>query len=488
MTKFKITIVLLLLLLYFTGPSYSAPPRYIYNADYTIKTDTRTGIDYPRTNLQTRATARNISYIYTFADRKRTTIKGTAIATAYAIDYSAKDVTYRLSTGVLTFETFARTKTVDKTKSNRYNVTYYYNDRSKTTLTGNPTATNFDDKFSQKTVTYDVDGEDVNRTFNKTKTSSKWDKNNLRYNNTYFYNDRSKSTSTSRLNNFVNWDALGATYKVGGSNQTTFYLPFTENSVSELVTFTGDFSEVSDLAWYQEVRNNRHIYTGLSSSSMAKTTIYNKAAAIDNSYLNADLILFSDSRNTAWGTNANGYAIVGDGNEELQFVAYGIWLFSSNCPIRGCAKNFGNINGYIGGGAFGYETPAASVPTTGSKRFTGDTIGAYVDENGISYFVSSNFTADTNFATREIDISAYNTSARNLITDRTESNTNLNWSGSMNYAAGSNSLSGTGVTDDGNLSGDLKGKFYGGAANEIGGTWTFTGAGGKRYGGSFAGK
>ena len=488
MTKFKTTI-LFLLLLYFTGPSYSvAPARYIYNADYTIKTDTRTGIDYPRTNLQTRATARNISYIYTFADRKKITIKGTVTATAYAIDYSAKDVTYRLSNGELVVETFARTRTVDKTKSNRYNVTYYYNDRSRTTLTGDPTATNFNDDFSEKTVTYNVDGEDVARTFTKTKTSSKWDKNNLRYNDTYFYNDRSKSTSTSRLNNFVNWDALGTTYKVGGSNQTTFYLPFTENSVSELVTSTGDFSEVSDLAWYQEVRNNKHVYTGLSSSSMAKTTIYNKAAALDYTYLNADLFLFYDSKNTAWGANANGYAIIGDGNEELQFVAYGIWVFNTNCPIRGCAKNFGNMNGYIGGGAFGYETPAASVPTTGSKTFRGDTVGAYVDEFGISYFVSSGFAADTNFATREIDISTFGTFARNLITERTESNSNLNWSGSMNYAAGSNSLSGTGVTDDGNLSGDLKGKFYGGAANEIGGTWTFTGAGGKRYGGSFAGK
>ena len=420
--------LLLILFLSLTSVSYSDPqPRYIYNEDYTIKTDTRTGARYGQTNLQIKATSRSIKYIYTFADRKKTTIRGTAI-------------------------------------SNNYN-----------------------EDFSKKTVTYNVNGEEVDKIFDKTKTTSKWDKNNIRFNNTYFYSDKSKTTSTSRVNNFINWDALGSTFGVGSSNQTNFYLPITEDTVSELVTSVDNFYEVSDLAWYWNVKNSRHVYLALSSDTLNKTTIYNRMRALDYNFLYTDLLYFDDSRNTAWGVNGNGYAIIVN-DDDLNFVAHGIWSFSTNCPVRGCAKNFGNMNVYVGGGAFGYETPHGNIPSSGTKRFTGDTIGAYTNEFGKSYFVSAFFTADTNFGTREIDISTSGTFARDLITDVTGSNSNLNWSGSMSYAAGSNNLSGTGVTDDGQLSGDLKGKFYGGAANEIGGTWAFTGTGNRRYGGAFAGK
>ena len=62
----------------------------------------------------------------------------------------------------------------------------------------------------------------------------------------------------------------------------------------------------------------------------------------------------------------------------------------------------------------------------------------------------------------------------------------LNMQGTLTYAAGSNDFSGS-VSSSG-LNGNAKGRFYGPAANEAGGTFALTGSGVQAYIGAFGAK
>jgi hypothetical protein len=83
-----------------------------------------------------------------------------------------------------------------------------------------------------------------------------------------------------------------------------------------------------------------------------------------------------------------------------------------------------------------------------------------------------------------------------LLAITTSNFTPMNMTGTLTYAAGTNSISGTVTTPGGTasgitvsaLSGSINARFYGPTAQEIGGTFGLTGAGLEVYGGSFGGK
>jgi hypothetical protein len=65
-------------------------------------------------------------------------------------------------------------------------------------------------------------------------------------------------------------------------------------------------------------------------------------------------------------------------------------------------------------------------------------------------------------------------------------NSSLRMTGTLNYASGSNQFSGA-ISTDGGMTGSATGRFYGPAAQEIGGTFSATGPGVQSYGGAFGG-
>ena len=61
----------------------------------------------------------------------------------------------------------------------------------------------------------------------------------------------------------------------------------------------------------------------------------------------------------------------------------------------------------------------------------------------------------------------------------------MNLTGTLTYSAGSNQFTGAVANSGSTLSGTATGRFYGPAAQEIGGTFGLTGAGLSAYGGGF---
>ncbi len=163
------------------------------------------------------------------------------------------------------------------------------------------------------------------------------------------------------------------------------------------------------------------------------------------------------------------------------YTQYGDWYqCSANCAGSGTTTDVGGF--FVRGDS----TAPANIPTTGTYTYNGSIAGVSIDAAGYSGEAAAGMTATANFATRSI---AFVTANTMIMPDvgPVAANSNLNMSGTLTYAAGQNLFSGTVKTANNALSGTAAGRFYGPAAQEIGGLFALTGTGGA-YIGSFIGK
>jgi transferrin binding protein len=128
----------------------------------------------------------------------------------------------------------------------------------------------------------------------------------------------------------------------------------------------------------------------------------------------------------------------------------------------------------VGAFSAGAPTPASAVPTTGAATFAGAALGFYVDSTGALFTTGASMTANANFLTRSIAFATSGTSIVNITSGVPATNTGLDLTGTFTYSAGTNLFSGSLTTGNGALSGSGTGRFYGPAAQEIGGTYSLT--------------
>ncbi|MFN2646072.1 MAG: transferrin-binding protein-like solute binding protein [Burkholderiales bacterium] len=135
--------------------------------------------------------------------------------------------------------------------------------------------------------------------------------------------------------------------------------------------------------------------------------------------------------------------------------------------------------------SFGAATPASAVPSVGTATFTGLANGFFASSAGSAFFTSASMTANANFGTASITFSTINTQTVPIAGGSTAFRPDLNLTGTFNYLSGSNLFSGP-VSATG-LAGTATGRFYGPAAQEIGGVYNLSGTAGSMMG-SFGGK
>jgi hypothetical protein len=145
------------------------------------------------------------------------------------------------------------------------------------------------------------------------------------------------------------------------------------------------------------------------------------------------------------------------------YQTFGVWFQQS-----------GPSSFQAGAMSAGAMTPA--MPMTGSANFTGLAAGFYVDSFGLPYATSAQMNAAVNFGTQNIVFSTTGTMTASLNTGTTLSQPNLNLAGTLTYAPGTSQFGGSVTTSGGTLSGSASGRFYGPAADEMGGTYGLTGA------------
>lgn len=122
--------------------------------------------------------------------------------------------------------------------------------------------------------------------------------------------------------------------------------------------------------------------------------------------------------------------------------------------------------------SFGAPSPASAVPTAGSAEFLGKLAGMYVSPVGSGFAVGADVRVSADFSRRSLTLS----SARTIATRGPQGVTSetvpqLNLSGTLTYAAASNTFSGTLANAGGTMTGTSKGQFYGPAAQELGGVF-----------------
>lgn len=120
--------------------------------------------------------------------------------------------------------------------------------------------------------------------------------------------------------------------------------------------------------------------------------------------------------------------------------------------------------------SFGAATPSSAVPTVGSATFSGKLGGGYVSPTGERGAATADLRVSASFSARSLDLASSRTT---LVRDAGGSVAapHLDLRGSLTYAPGSSTFTGSLVNSAGTMTGSSTGRFYGPAAQELGGVF-----------------
>ncbi len=148
----------------------------------------------------------------------------------------------------------------------------------------------------------------------------------------------------------------------------------------------------------------------------------------------------------------------------LRYHSFGTWgRDANNTSFQAVAL------GYL---TIGTPTLGSSVPTSGTASYTG-VMNAIYTTSGLFDDVTAQALASVNFATRSINFSTTGSVRQPAVGNPGNAvfaAPTYNMSGTLNYALGSNAISGTVTTGTG-LTGTVTANFFGPTAQEIGGTF-----------------
>jgi hypothetical protein len=179
----------------------------------------------------------------------------------------------------------------------------------------------------------------------------------------------------------------------------------------------------------------------------------------------------------AAGGGASAVQVNALGSAAWNYQTFGYWLVDTGLPA--------NIIGAI---SVGNPTAASNIPTSGTATYNGLSGGLYVDAAGNLSQQTAAMTAAVNFTTRTVNFSTTNSAIRPWGSNvgMTAAPTLDMSAPALTYAAGTNQFSGP-VTTAG-MTGTAVGRFYGPAAQEIGGTYSLTNGAIQSMIGGFGGK
>jgi hypothetical protein len=215
-----------------------------------------------------------------------------------------------------------------------------------------------------------------------------------------------------------------------------------------------------------------------SSNNFSAISASNSTGSVSFSTANGDTLQSGFDGNTTVALNKSQTTVGAFANPAaygFEYQTYGAWGAYGNATTPAYAVSVGN------------PSPASAIPLTGALTFTGGATGYYVDANKFGYVTNANMVAAVTFDNRTVAFTTTNTSIAGGPGVPQISAPSLNMTGTLSYAAGTNAMTGTATTTNG-MSGNMNGKFYGPALNELGGTYAVTGSGVGSMVGGFGGK
>ena len=158
------------------------------------------------------------------------------------------------------------------------------------------------------------------------------------------------------------------------------------------------------------------------------------------------------------------------------YQSFGVWNYTN--------PNYQTISPI----SFGSATPASAVPTIGAASFSGKLGGLYVSPAGEGSIATANVKVDADFSTRSLSLASSGTTITRDLQTATAA-PNLNLSGTLTYSPASNTFTGTLTNAGGTMSGSSTGRYYGPAAQELGGVFTVKSATSvETFAGAYGGK
>jgi len=232
----------------------------------------------------------------------------------------------------------------------------------------------------------------------------------------------------------------------------------TVGSVSRLSTSAGDFVPGVVFSNAPTVR--------ISIPALNVDDTFTQADVVNTSVMNGVTILTA-KRSDSTGVRTLTYIVPSSGANGLRFSSLGVWDRAD--LATGAINQMAAIS-------FGSRTAGSDVPTTGTGTYQGFVIGNAIESSGQQFAISGNAVATANFGNRSIDFSTNSSNRVDRATGISVSDTGYNVTGTLTYAAGSNTLTGTVASANGKT-GTAGGAFYGPQAAEMGVTFSLTNAG-----------
>ena len=138
------------------------------------------------------------------------------------------------------------------------------------------------------------------------------------------------------------------------------------------------------------------------------------------------------------------------------YQSFGVW------NTQGMAA--GRINSL----SFGSVTPASAVPSSGTASFVGKLGGIYVSPSGDASMASADVRVSADFGNRSLGFASSGTRLTQDLKAGTPA-PHLDLAGTLTYSPAANSFAGTLRNAGATMSGSTAGRYYGPAAQELGG-------------------
>jgi hypothetical protein len=153
------------------------------------------------------------------------------------------------------------------------------------------------------------------------------------------------------------------------------------------------------------------------------------------------------------GVTANPYA------QGWNFQSFGVW------------NTHGADTRQVSSFSFGAPTPVSAVPSSGTASFAGKLGGFYVSPAGEASVASADVRVNADFGNRSLSFASSGTRLTQDLKAFVPA-PHLNLGGTLTYSPAANTFSGALSTAGGSMSGSTTGRYYGPAAQELGGVLT----------------
>jgi hypothetical protein len=281
--------------------------------------------------------------------------------------------------------------------------------------------------------------------------------------------------SGQNIREFTSWSAVepGTTFRMSALTREAGYTMDTHSGTVTSLDSPSAPSTGSTLTWTLDANYNT---TGLAIQAANSSVSLSTAAGDTRGIVlgHPSLLVMSNSDASKMIVASAPYDAGWD------YQGFGLWNTENSMGV-----------GTVGVMSAGVPTAGAAIPASGTATYSGAAAGYYVEPSGNNVLLvwsDSNLSVGADFGARTLAFATTQTAIIQDPSSPTVPAPDLNLTGTLTYAAGSNSFTGP-VSSAGGLSGTADGRFYGPAAEELGGVFALNrGSGLETYTGAFGGK